>query len=58
MPGRGAIHAALHPEDGDSLFFVAKGDGSHYFSATLEEHQEAVREYQLQRRSDYRSQPK
>lgn len=58
MPGRGAIHAALHPEGGDSLFFVAKGDGSHYFSATLEEHQKAVREYQLQRRSDYRSQPK
>ena len=58
MPGREAIHAALHPEDGDSLFFVAKGDGSHYFSVTLEEHQEAVREYQLQRRSDYRSQPK
>ncbi|TNF07304.1 MAG: endolytic transglycosylase MltG [Gammaproteobacteria bacterium] len=58
MPGREAIHAALHPEDGNSLFFVAKGDGSHYFSATLEEHQKAVREFQLQRRSDYRSQPK
>jgi len=57
MPGRDAIHAALHPEQGDSLYFVAKGDGSHYFSATLEEHQKAVREFQLKRRSDYRSSP-
>ncbi|TNE75682.1 MAG: endolytic transglycosylase MltG [Gammaproteobacteria bacterium] len=57
MPGREAIHAALHPEEGNSLYFVAKGDGSHYFSATLDEHQKAVREFQLQRRSDYRSHP-
>ena len=57
MPGRDAIHAALHPEQGNSLYFVAKGDGSHYFSATLEEHQKAVREFQLKRRSDYRSSP-
>ncbi|WP_461481313.1 endolytic transglycosylase MltG [Porticoccus sp.] len=57
MPGREAIHAALHPEEGDSLFFVARGDGSHQFSATLEEHQQAVREFQLKRRSDYRSRP-
>ncbi|MDB2409653.1 endolytic transglycosylase MltG [Pseudomonadales bacterium] len=58
MPGRAAIHAALHPLDGDSLYFVAKGDGSHYFSATLKEHQAAVRKYQIkQRRADYRSTP-
>ncbi|MGB5326052.1 MAG: endolytic transglycosylase MltG [Pseudomonadales bacterium] len=58
LPGRGAIHAALHPADGDALYFVAKGDGSHQFSKTLEEHQRAVRKYQvLQRRSDYRSSP-
>lgn len=57
MPGREAIHAALHPEPGDSLYFVAKGDGSHYFSATLAEHQQAVREYQLKRRENYRSSP-
>ena len=38
--------------------FVAKGDGSHYFSATLKEHQAAVRKYQIkQRRADYRSAP-
>jgi UPF0755 protein len=47
LPGRAAIHAALNPQDGDSLFFVAKGDGSHQFSATLEEHNQAVRRYQL-----------
>ena len=55
LPGREAIHAALHPAEGTALFFVAKGDGSHQFSDTLAEHQAAVRKYQLQRRSDYRS---
>lgn len=49
MPGREAIHAALHPADGDALYFVATGDGGHYFSATLEEHNRAVRRYQLKR---------
>ncbi len=57
MPGREAIHAALHPQAGRSLYFVARGDGSHVFSETLAEHNRAVREYQLRRRSDYRSSP-
>jgi UPF0755 protein len=47
MPGRDAILAALNPAPGTSLFFVAKGDGSHQFSTTLEEHNAAVVEYQL-----------
>lgn len=47
LPGAAAIHAALHPAAGDNLYFVSKGDGSHYFSATLEEHINAVRQYQL-----------
>ena len=47
LPGRAAIHAVLHPEEGDSIYFVAKGDGSHQFSATLDEHNRAVRQYQL-----------
>lgn len=56
--GRAAINAALHPADGDTLYFVAKGDGSHYFSKTLAEHQRAVRKYQIeQRRKDYSSAP-
>ena len=58
MPGRAAIHAALHPASGDALYFVAKGDGSHYFSSTFEEHQRAVRRYQIQqRRANYHSHP-
>lgn len=57
LPGREAIHAALHPEDGDTLYFVARGDGTHTFSRTLSEHQKAVREFQLNRREDYRSSP-
>jgi UPF0755 protein len=49
MVGREAIHAAMNPKPGDSLYFVAKGDGSHHFSKTLEEHNRAVRKYQLNR---------
>ncbi len=47
LPGRASIHAALHPAAGDALYFVGRGDGSHQFSATLAEHNEAVRRYQL-----------
>jgi len=47
MPGADAIRAALNPAAGKTLYFVAKGDGSHYFSKTLQEHNEAVIRYQL-----------
>ncbi len=50
LPGAAAIAATLHPEPGDALYFVARGDGSHAFSATLAEHNRAVAEYQLRRR--------
>jgi len=50
-PGQASIHAALHPQAGDSLYFVAMGDGRHYFSATLTEHNQAVARYQLSGRS-------
>ncbi len=49
LPGAEAIHAALHPQDGVSLYFVAKKDGTHYFSQTLKEHNRAVGKYQLDR---------
>jgi UPF0755 protein len=47
MPGRQSIHAVLHPEPGNELFFVATGhgDGSHQFSATKDEHDAAVRSF-------------
>jgi UPF0755 protein len=58
LAGREAINAALNPADGQNLYFVAKGDGSHYFSASLAEHNRAVRKYQIFRRSkEYRSAP-
>jgi UPF0755 protein len=58
MVGRDAIHAAVHPDDGNSLYFVAKGDGTHQFSATIGAHNRAVRKYQLTRRAGYRSSQK
>ncbi|MBX8552255.1 endolytic transglycosylase MltG [Pseudomonas cichorii] len=57
LAGREAINAALNPVSGTSLYFVAKGDGSHVFSDDLDAHNAAVREYQLKRRADYRSSP-
>jgi UPF0755 protein len=51
MPGRAAINAAVHPAKGKSLYFVAKGNGvgTHVFSATLREHNNAVNKYQRKR---------
>lgn len=49
MPGRDAIHAALHPDKDNNLYFVAKGDGSHQFSPTLAEHNKAVNSFQKHR---------
>lgn len=57
MPGLAAIRATLNPLQDGALYFVARGDGSHQFSETLEQHQRAVRDYQLQRRKNYRSSP-
>jgi UPF0755 protein len=50
IPGPDAIRAALHPLVDGALFFVSKGDGSHHFSATYEEHKQAVNRYQKRRR--------
>jgi len=47
LSGKESILAALNPSASDYLYFVARVDGSHQFSRTLEEHNAAVREYQL-----------
>lgn len=46
MPGRNALKAAVQPAASNALYFVAKGDGTSYFSATLDEHNAAVNRYQ------------
>lgn len=51
MVGKEAIDAAAHPQPTNYLYFVAKGDGSHYFSATYEEQKEAIARYQSKGRS-------
>jgi len=50
MPGEESLLAAVQPEQTSALYFVARGDGTSAFSATLEEHNRAVRKYQLGQR--------
>ena len=47
MPGMASLRAATHPAESAYLYFVARGDGSHEFSRTLEEHNRAVAKYPL-----------
>jgi len=56
LPGAGALDAAATPEISGAVYFVAtgRGDGSHHFSTTLEEHDRAVREYLRQLRKSER----
>jgi UPF0755 protein len=49
LTGRAALAAAAHPAPGEALYFVARGDGSHVFSSTLEAHNRAVNCYQRNR---------
>jgi len=48
LPGRGAIHATMHPDKTEYLYFVAYSDGSgrHVFSTNLKDHEKAVDKYQ------------
>jgi UPF0755 protein len=50
MVGRAALNAVLHPDDTKALYFVSRGDGSHEFSETLDQHNRAVVKYQLKGR--------
>ena len=49
LPGVASLAAAANPADGEALYFVARGDGTHHFSATLAEHNRAVARYILGR---------
>ncbi|MDP2222369.1 MAG: endolytic transglycosylase MltG [Hydrogenophaga sp.] len=49
IPGRNSLMAAVMPSTTDAMYFVARGDGASYFSATLQEHNAAVRRYILGR---------
>ena len=46
LPGESSIIASLNPDPGDSLYFVSRGDGTHQFSVSLEEHNAAVNRFQ------------
>ncbi|OGP08268.1 MAG: hypothetical protein A2048_07490 [Deltaproteobacteria bacterium GWA2_45_12] len=46
-PGWESMQAVLHPAQTQALYFVGKGDGSHFFSENLDQHNQAVRYYQL-----------
>jgi UPF0755 protein len=46
LPGAESLHAAMNPAQTDAVYFVARGDGSSQFSATLDEHNNAVNKYQ------------
>ncbi len=47
LPSAASLRAAVNPAEGDALYFVSRGDGTHHFSATLEEHNRAVARYIL-----------
>jgi UPF0755 protein len=49
-PGEGAILATLYPDNDDYLFFVAQGDGSHFFSKDYASHAKAIDRYRLNKR--------
>jgi UPF0755 protein len=50
-PGREALEAVKSPAKTDYLYFVSMNEGRHYFSKTYEEHNKAVKEYQLNRKA-------
>lgn len=53
LPGRAALHAAVNPAPGETLYFVASGGGRHYFSSNLREHDCAVIKYQIKEKAPH-----
>lgn len=49
MPGLASLQAAMQPATTAAMYFVSRGDGTSAFSRTLDEHNQAVRRYILQR---------
>jgi UPF0755 protein len=56
-PGLASIRAALHPADGDALYFVANNHGGHVFARTLAEHQRNVSRYRREVAALRRNEP-
>ena len=52
LPGPAALQAAAHPQAGESMFFVANGQGGHTFSSTLEDHNKAVKQLIKRNKND------
>ena len=50
-PGKESLRAAVVPDKTEYLYFVSRNDGTHYFSKTYEEHNRAVKEFQLNRKA-------
>ncbi len=50
LASRAAIEASVHPEAGETFYYVSRGDGTHQFSVTYEQHLNAVKKYQLVKR--------
>tara|TARA_B100000029_G_scaffold128015_1_gene121604 strand:+ start:2859 stop:3896 length:1038 start_codon:yes stop_codon:yes gene_type:complete len=48
LAGIDSINASLNPLPSDYLYFVSRGNGTHYFSSTLQEHNDAVSRFQLE----------
>jgi UPF0755 protein len=55
MPSKESLLAVIHPAKSDAVYFVARGDGSSYFSKTLKEHEGAVDQFQRKRNSSNQS---
>ena len=56
-PGQKAMEAVLRPADNPALFFVSKNDGTHHFSTSLNEHNQAVSMYQKKKKGREKEQP-